>query len=911
MVRRTNSHPATTGEWVPIMGPSRLASLFNPGSVAVLGASDSGRSVGSLVFRNLREGGFTGPIHPVNPKYQKVAGLRCHADVKSIEGRVELAVIATPADTVPLLLRQCADAGIPSAIVISAGFGETGEAGRQREAELREIARAAGIRFIGPNCVGLVRPALGLNATFLKTSPPAGRLALVSQSGALCSAIADYAQPHHLGFSALVSLGNSVDVGFGDTLSFLASDTQTEAILLYVEGIRDARSFLSALRLAARHKPVLVLKAGRHHKSSEAAHTHTGALIGSDAVFDSALELAGAVRVDTFGQLFAAAEILAAGVRAGGARLGIVTNGGGAGVLAADRAGDLHLELPPPSAATIDALDALLPAYWSRGNPVDILGDAPPAMYGAAVKACMADPAFDGLLVMLTPQAMTDATAAARAVIDALPERKKKPLLACWMGETSVAGARDLLSASGIPDFASPEGAVEAYSYLARHERSRRLALETPGPLSENDPPDLDGARMIVNGALAEGRTMLSDLESKAVLRAFHIPANTTMEAGSATSALVAAETLGFPVVLKILSPQISHKSDVGGVRTNIMTAMDVQAAYRELTEGVKVARPDASVTGVTVEAMVRIEGARELVVGVSRDPVFGPVILFGAGGTMVEVLKDSAVSLPPLNEVLAERLIHRTRVSRLLDAFRDRAAVDQAAVIGVLMRVSDLVCELPEIEELDINPLFAGPEGVIAVDCRIRVARPPASLDRYEHMAVSPYPRHLVQTSYLSDGTPLLIRPIRPDDAEREQAFVRNLSSTARKYRFMSTLRELSPDMLAQFTQIDYGREMALIAVTESGGRTVQHGVARYVINPDDTSCEFAVVVSDELQHQGIGTRLMKALMDAARQHGLKTMEGTVLAENRPMLTLMEELGFSIRRSAEDGELCLVERYL
>jgi acetyltransferase len=893
------------------MRPSQLDALFNPKGIAVFGASESGRSAGSLVFSNLLKSGFEGPLVPVNPKYETVAGRRCYPSIDEVGDDLDLAVIATPADTVGGIIRQCGEAGIGHAIVISAGFGETGAEGRAREAELLDIARRAGVRFMGPNCVGLVRPWNNMNATFLKAATPQGRLALVSQSGALCSAISDWAEPHHLGFSALVSLGNSVNVDFGDVLLFLANDRKTDAILLYVEGVRHARTFVSALRAAARLKPVIVLKAGRHNQSSKAAHTHTGALIGSDSVFDAALERAGAVRVETFGQLFAAAEILSAGKRSAGPRLGIVTNGGGAGVLAADRAGDLGLDLAQPSAKTLDTLNAVLPPYWSNGNPVDILGDAKPETYGTAVRASIEDSNFDGVLVMLTPQAMTEADDAARAMLDGIPKGTRKPVLACWMGETSVASARDLLSGAGVPDFTTPERAVEAFSYLTRHELNRRLALETPGPLSELDPPDLEGARMIIAGALAEGRDMLSDIESKAVLRAFRIPVNTTLEADSPSKALIAAETVGFPVAMKINSPQITHKSDVGGVRINIMDAGDVRSAYREMVEAVEAARPDAEIRGVTVEAMARVEDARELVVGANRDPIFGPSILFGAGGTMVEVLRDSAVSLPPLNEVLANRLINRTRVSRLLDAFRERPAVDRRAVIDVLLRISDLVCELPEVEEFDINPLFAGPGGVLAVDARIRIRRPPANIGRYDHMAICPYPHHLVQMGFLADGTPLTIRPIRPEDAESEQAFVRELSDEARQMRFMHALEELTPAMLARFTQIDYSLEMALIAVTEEAGKPVQQGVARYVINPDETSCEFAIVVSDKRQHQGLGTKLMVALMDAARDHGLTLMEGTVLAKNQPMLQLMTDLGFKKSRSEEDRDLYVVERWL
>lgn len=892
-----------------LIATTPLEKLFNPRSIAIFGASASGTSVGSRVFANIRDGGFEGPLYPVNPKHDEVEGVTCYRSVADIPEQVDLAVIATPARTIQKILKDCAAAGIRDAIVLSAGFREMGADGEALEQALNDTARRYGIRFMGPNCVGLVRPWLDMNATFLKSSMPRGNLALVSQSGALCSAIADYAEPHHLGFSALVSLGNSANIDFGEMLDNLATDHKTEAVLLYVEGVRDARSFISSLRALTRIKPVIVLKAGRHQKGSNAAHTHTGALIGSDDVFDAALERAGAVRVDTFGQLFAAAEILAARNRSAGPRLAIVTNGGGAGVLAADRAGNLHVELPPPSDSTIATLDDVLPAYWSRSNPVDILGDAKAETYAKAVTTCLEDPSFDGLLVVLIPQAVTPATDAAKALISAIPKNNRKPVIACWMGETSVSDGRKILSDHGIPEFNTPESAVEAFSYLARHHRNRMLSLETPGPLGDTSPPDIDGVRMIIGSALSEGRKMLSDVESKAVLRAFSIPVNTTLEASSAARAVVAAETLGFPVAIKIESPDITHKSDVGGVRTNIMTSADVQLAWREIMESARTLAPDARIDGVTVEKMAAIQDGRELVIGVSRDPVFGPTILFGAGGQMVEILRDSAVTLPPLNAILAGRLIERTRVSRLLEHFRNIPAVDRQAIIDVLMRISDLVCEFPEILELDINPLIAGSNGVLAVDARIRIARSSARAGRHDHLAIAPYPRELQREEILSDGTRLIIRPIRPEDAESEQEFVRSLSAQTKKMRFMHALNELSPAMLARFTQIDYGREMALVAVTEEDGRTVQQGVARYTINTDGVSCEFAVVVSDNLRHMGVGTLLMQALMEAARIHGMTRIQGSVLKENKPMLELMDDLGFYRSSDPDEPGVVLVER--
>lgn len=885
--------------------------MFNARSVAVFGASTADGHVGSKVLANLIDGGFEGKLYPINPNHDEIAGLTCYHKIGDVPEPVDLAVIATPAKTIREILRECAEAGIGDAVVLSAGFREIGPEGKAMEDGLIETARRYGIRFMGPNCVGIVRPWNKMNATFLKSSTPAGNLALVSQSGALCSAIADYAAPHNLGFSALVSLGNSTDIGFGDMLGFLANDPKTEAVLLYIEGVRDARKFISAMRTVTQVKPVIVLKAGRHTRGSKAASTHTGALIGSDAVFDAALERAGAVRVLSFGQLFAAAEILSAKTRAGGDRMAIITNGGGAGVLAADRAGDLNLDMPQPSPETLETLNNLLPPFWSHANPVDILGDARPEAYKAAVEACMKDQNFDGVLVMLTPQAMTEATDAAKAVVEALPKGNRKPVVACFMGETSVSEGRKYLNDHGIPDFGTPEGAVEAFSYLARHQRNRMLALETPGPLNDLAAPDLEGARLIIQAVLSEGREMLSDLESKAILRAFTIPVNTTIEATSVSKAVIAAETLGFPVAIKISSPDITHKSDVGGVKIGIMSAPDVQVAWREIMESAKAAKPDADIVGVTVEKMAAVSDGRELVIGVSRDPVFGPTILFGAGGRLVEVLRDSAVSLPPLNAVLAERLIARTRVSKALGAFRNTPAVDREAIVHVLMRISDLVCEFPEIQELDINPLIAGPEGALAVDARIKVTRVPAKAGRHDHMAIAPYPRELVTHEVLPDGTRLTIRPIRPEDAQSEQEFVRALSAQTKKFRFMHAINELSPAMLARFTQIDYGREMALLALTEVDGKFIQQGVARYTINPDGRTCEFAVVVADGLRNMGIGTRLMHSLMDAARGHGLLRIEGSVLSENTAMLDLMMELGFSKARSAEDPGVVIVERAL
>jgi acetyltransferase len=882
------------------MGKHYLDPLFAPDSVAVFGASEKAGSVAGRVYRNMREAGYIGRLFAVNPKHDSVFGDPCYTDLEAIGHPVDMVVIATPAPTVPGILRSAGENGVAVAVVMTAGFGETGSQGRRLEREMLEYAHYYGVRLLGPNCLGVMRPVAGVNATFSNSTAEAGNLALVSQSGALCTAILDWARPHGVGFSAMVSLGDAADVDFGELLDFLALDSATSSILLYVEGIHDARRFMSGLRIAARMKPVIVVKAGRHAEGSRAAMSHTGALVGGDDVFEAALDRAGAVRADTIDQLFAAAQILAERPRVAGDRLGIITNAGGPGVLATDRAVDVGVHIPEPAGDTLEQLDVRLPGHWSRGNPLDILGDATPQRYADALDACLADPGFDGVLALLTPQAMSEPVAAAEAVVAARKEADK-PVLACWMGEEQVAPGWECFRSAQVPYFRSPEAAVEAFSYLARHRRNQELLLQVPGPRSYRSEPDTEGARLIIEGALAEHRKVLSEMESKAVLTAFGVPVLPSVEVDSANQALVMAESLGFPVAMKINSPDIPHKSDVGGVRLNIGSAQAVRRAYNELLDSVREQRPDARLQGVTLERMYSGAQGRELLVGVLRDPVFGPVVSFGAGGTAVEVLRDRAVALPPLNEFLARRLIEGTRVSRLLGAYRNLPEADRSALERVLLRISELVCELPHITELDINPLMADPEGVRVVDARIGVQSPTPTLEPYGHMAIHPYPAHLGDRFQLSDGDDIRIRPIRPEDAEIEQDFVRNLSEESKYLRFMRTLHELTPEMLVRFTQIDYDREMAFIAVTERAGREVELGVARYTINPDGESCEFAIVVADDWRGLGIGTRLLRTLLAAAKARGLRVMEGETLSSNSDMRHLAERLHFTVRTSDED----------
>ncbi len=893
------------------MGPHKLEKLFAPHSIAIFGASEKPDVAGTRVLRNLLNSGYSGEIFPINPKYEKVQGLNCYKSIDQLDNPVDLAIVAAPVSKIINIVHQCGTNGVNSMIVHTTGFSECGKKGVKLEKTLIEATRHHGIHLLGPNCLGLIRPEIGLDATFLNTPAPKGRLALVSQSGALCTAIMDWAKPHKMGFSTVVSMGNAADIDFGDILDYLAVDRNTDAILLYVEGIHDSRSFMSGLRVAANSKPVIVLKAGRHQKAVQAASTHTCAMFGSDQVFDAALERAGVVRAMTFGQLFAAAEILSANRRVNGNNLAIITNGGGPGVLATDRAIELGVKIPSLGPETMTALDQVLPAFWSHDNPVDILGDASPERYGKTLAAVLEDKSVDGVLTLLTPQAMTSPDETAEEVVSAWKKKREKPVLSCWMGDSQVHNGREIFSANRLPTFLTPERAIEAFAYLSRYQLNQRMLLQTPGPLSDSRPPDAEGAQLIIEAALAEGRNILSDTESKAVLSAFHIRCTPTLMTRTPTEALVAAESVGFPVAMKISSSQIQHKSDVHGVKTNILSAPDVRSAFKTLMDDILRVMPDAKIDGITVEPMASTSDTRELMIGVRRDNIFGPVITFGAGGTMAEILHDCAAALPPLNPVLVDRLISKTRVSKLLGPFRHMPAIRKEAVENVILRVSEMVCELPHIQQLSINPLLADNNGVIAVDARIHIKRPPTSPVRYSHMAIHPYPSNLVRLTHLPDGTSIRIRPIRPEDANLLQTFVRDMSSESKYFRFMQTIDELTPEMLVRFTQLDYSREMAVIAVTEDGADSVQLGVARYTVNPDGNSCEFATAVSDKHRGKGIGSQLMETLMEAARNHGVRVIEGEVLSDNHRMLSLMQQLGFSISGAPDDPGVKNVERWL
>ncbi|MEQ1600395.1 MAG: bifunctional acetate--CoA ligase family protein/GNAT family N-acetyltransferase [Methylophilaceae bacterium] len=892
------------------MGKHYLNPLFAPKSVAVFGASDRPDSVGQIVFQNMLESGFKGELYPINPKNTEVQGKRAYASIADIKEPVELVVIATPPQTVPGIIESCGIHGVKAAVIITAGFSEAGVEGKALERQLLETAKRYGIRLIGPNCLGIMRPSIGLNATFNKGTANTGNIAFVSQSGALCTAILDWAQNKNVGFSSVVSMGSSTDVDFGEILDYLVSDINTHSILMYIEGIRNARSFMSALRAAARFKPVILVKVGRHAAGSKAAMSHTASLVGADDVFDAAVSRVGVVRVQTITQLFTAAKALSCGSRPVGNRLAIVTNGGGPGVMATDRAEDLGLTIATLSDATIEYLNQHLPPHWSHGNPVDIIGDAQSDRYYHAVKACLEDENVDGVIAILTPQAMTKPLESALALIE-LSNTHSKPLLTCWMGDKQVAAAREAFTNAHKPHFRTPEPAVDVFAHLSAYYRNQRLLLQMPGPLSGHIEPDVESAKLIIEGAMQEHRKVLTEMESKALLSAFHIPVAKTMIAHSPNEALLIAQQLGFPVAMKVNSHDITHKSDAGGVLLNLNNAHEVRAAYQHIHDNIKRNRPNAKVDGISIESMIVKPNGRELMIGVTSDPVFGPVITFGAGGTAVEIMGDRAVALPPLNQFLVKELIQDTRIAKMLDKFRNMAPANMAALEDVLLRVSEMVCELPLLKEMDINPLILDENGALAADARVVVEYRQPSADRYAHMAIHPYPAHLVSQWQLADGTDITIRPIRPEDAELVQNFVRGLSEESKYFRFMNSMQELTETMLVRFTQIDYSREIALIAVTEIQDKETELGVARFAINPDGDSSEFAVVVADNMTGKGLGQKLMVSLMEAARSKGLKTIEGEVLNNNHNMLKLMNRLGFNSKTSEEDHSVVKVSSSL
>lgn len=881
--------------------------FFAPTRIAVIGATEKPGSVGRTLLWNLISNPFGGTIFPVNPRHASILGIKAYPSLAALPEPADLAIIATPAPTVPAMIDQCREAGVKGAIILSAGFKETGAAGALLEQKILTQARQSNLRIIGPNCLGVMSPVTGLNATFAAGMARPGNVGFISQSGALCTAVLDWSLTTNVGFSAFISAGSMLDVGWGELIAYLGGDPHTTSIVIYMETVTDARAFLSAAREVTRRKPIIILKAGRTLAADRAAASHTGALTGSYDVFDAACRRSGILVVERIDELFSMADVLARQPRPRGPRLAIVTNAGGPAVLAVDALAGTGGQLAELAPQTLAALDQVLPASWSHNNPVDILGDADPKRYAQALEVVATDPNSDGLLVILTPQAMTDPTLVAEQV-QRCPVGREKPLLASWMGESMVAEGRDLLNEANIPTFSYPDAAVRAFAYMWQYTSRLRGLYETPLPFleAEQGEPDRSAARLLLARVAEQERTLLTEVEAKHLLATYGIPIVETHSAHSAEAAVACAEALGYPVVLKLLSETQTHKSALGGVRLNLHTADAVRQAYQAIATAVQVRAEEFQ--GVTVQPMIQPDGY-ELILGSSTDPQFGPVILFGAGGQLVEVHQDRSYALPPLTTSLARRLMEQTRMFAALQGAHGRPPIDLTALERLLVRFSYLVAEQRQIKEIDINPLFVSPERLLALDARVILHDPHLSEQDLPALAIRPYPLQYVQPWTLHDGTPITLRPIRPEDEPLMVDFHRTLSEQSVYYRWLHMIglsQRIAHERLISTCFIDYDQEIALVA-DRLNPQTGQHdilGVGRLIKARHEQSAEFALLIADQFQHQGLGTELLRRLIQIGRDENIQRLTGEILAENLGMQTICKHLGFHLRYLPADHTL-------
>ncbi|NNG23302.1 bifunctional acetate--CoA ligase family protein/GNAT family N-acetyltransferase [Telluria aromaticivorans] len=884
------------------MSVRNLGHLFAPGSVALVGASARPGSLGATLLHNLLAGGFKGEIWPVNPKYQELDGRHCYASVAELPRAPALAVICTPAATIPAIVRQLGERGTRAAVVLTSNLqGARDAKGRSLRQAMLDAAHPYLLRLLGPNSAGLLAPGLGLNASVAHSGALPGRIAFVSQSGALMAGVLDWARTRGIGFSHFIALGDAFDVDLGDVLDYLASDGSTSAILLYVQDLRYARKFMSAARAAARSKPVLVLKAGREDDSLPAAASESGALAHPDDVFDAAIRRAGMLRVYTTDQLFSAAETLAYARPLHGERLAIVSNGAGPGVLARDAlayGGGVEAQFSEASSAR---LDTLLAPGWRRGNVVNLQGGALPEVYREAMDILLQDPQVDAVLVIQSPTATVASRDVANAIAP-LVRTASKTILSCWLGGASVLDARAIASSARLPAYRTPEDAVAGFMQLVHYRRNQNLLMEVPPSMAGTVAPDRAAARALVREAIGNGRYLLSDPETKAILRTYGMAVVETRAARDVEAAVHAAQNIGYPVAVKILTPDVMHKSDFGGVALDLDTEEAVRAAAARMRRRLGELFPEARFEGFAVQAMVRRSNAHELIAGAATDPVFGPVIVFGQGGVTVEVADDHSVGLPPLNLVLARDLVDRTRVARLLAGYRSRPAVNMDAVLAALVQVSRMVSDIPEIVELDLNPLLADAKGAVVLDARMRLALADRSGSTLDRLAIRPYPRELEETVDWNGG-PLLLRPIRPEDGPAHLAFFDALTPDDVRYRMFVRIRELQPSQLARFTQIDYDREMAFIATRKNAdGVPETLAVGRVVADPDNITAEFAVTVRSDLKGMGLGKMMMEKLIAYCRSRGTREIVGEALPQNSRITGMVKKLGFTVTSTGLEG---------
>ncbi len=887
------------------MAIHRLENIFNPQRIALIGVTANPKSVGGKVLGNLVGSGYRGVVYPVNPDFEAVMGISCFASVRQLPRPVDVGVICAPAAKVPALVRECGEAGIPGVVIVSSGFRETGPAGRALEEQvLAEARRFGAMRILGPNCLGVIVPNRQLNMSFAGAMPKSGHVAFISQSGALCAAVLDWARAESIGFSCVASIGNALDIDFGDLIDYLGEDERTRSIILYVESIGQARKFMTAARAFARGKPIVAYKAGRFPESAQVAASHTGALAAEDAVYDAAFQRAGLARVLDIGEIFDCAELIGRQKVPLGPRLAVVTNAGGPGVMAADALIQAGGSLAKLAADTLSRLDEVLPPCWSHGNPVDVLGDARSKRLAKAVEIVLQDPGADAVLVIVTPQAMTNPTAMAQALAQ-LKDLSAKPILAAWLGGESMTEGRRVLAEAGIAGYRTPEQAVRAFMTLVAYARNLESLYETPRDI----PLAFTSERLSLHAEFKklagdERRTLAED-DSKSLLEAYGIPTAMPRAAGSADEAAFLARQIGFPVVLKILSPDISHKSDVGGVLLDLEDEGAVRRAFTTILERARQQAPAARVAGVTVQSMVRHHEGVELILGIKKDPVFGTVVLAGRGGIEAELFADRSLGFPPLNERLARRMLESLKIWPLLNGYRGRRTLAVDRLLEILIRLSYFAADYPEIAELDINPLLVTPERVIALDARLVIEGPaPAAGGRsYSHLALRPYPEEYARKASLPDGTPVLLRPIRPEDEPLWMELLAGCSRESIYARFRHFFQWQSHQAAVRYCFIDYDREIAMVAELERDGRRQLLGVGRLVADPDHESVEYAVLVGDKWQNRGLGSVLTECCLEIAGHWGLRRVVAQTGRDNTWMLALFKRLGF-VTTPTEDGSV-------
>lgn len=882
------------------MFTKKLDKLFNPKVVAIIGASAREGTVGHSLMKNIIGSGFDGIVYPINPKRTNVLGVKAYANIHDVPDKVDLAIIATPAKTVPAIVEACGYSGVSSIVLISAGFTEIGEEGKMLTKHICATLRKYGMRLIGPNCLGFIKPSIHLNATFANKMALPGKIAFISQSGALCTAILDWSVKQNVGFSNFVSIGSMIDVSFHDLIDYFGTDPLTTSIVIYMESLTDARSFMSAARAFARNKPIIVLKAGKSTEGAQAAMSHTGSLAGNDFVFDAAFKRAGVIKVNTIDELFNIAKSLAMQEKPAGNKLAIITNAGGPGVIATDTLIEKGGKIAKLSDKTINELNKCLSPNWSKGNPVDVIGDAGPEQYEKAVEICAKDKNVDGILVILTPQAMTNPTGVAKK-ISGIGKKCRKTLLASWMGADDVEAGREILESNKIPVYPTPEDAVKCFMYMYDYSRNLEILHETPTQIPSEFKPKKAESKKLIEKVLADNRTVMTEFEAKQLMNNYDIPVIKNGLAETEEEAVKLAEKIGYPLVMKIASPDILHKTDVGGVILNIVNKEEARKAFTKIMESSRAKMPDADIRGVFVEQMIKRK--YELIIGCKKDPIFGPTIVFGMGGVAVEVFKDTTIGLPPLNMALAMRIIEDTKIYKLIKGYRGMPGADITSIQFLLYKFAYLIMDFPQINEIDINPFGVDERGGVVLDAKVILDDSIQIAEEYpkKHLVISPYPSEYITEFTMKNGEKAILRPIKPEDELMEKEMFSNFSERTQKFRFFQLIKDISHEQLIRYTQIDYDREIAIIAEVTENGKKMIAGAVRLIADQYNETAEFAIVIADPWHNLGLGNKFTDYICEIAKARGIQKIYANVLANNHIMLHMFKVRGFSMTK-VEDG---------